>query len=90
LKLGIGKFVSMGSVSFNSLTSTIDKPDCTQGSITGTAKIILIIHGITPCIALDPSSDKNCESDNGRGIELALVSSSGAAKIVDPGYWAAM
>jgi hypothetical protein len=35
LKLGIGKFVSMGSVSFNSLTSTIDKPDCTQGSITG-------------------------------------------------------
>jgi hypothetical protein len=41
-------------------------------------------------IALDPSSDKNCESDNGRGIELALVSSSGAAKIVDPGYWAAM
>jgi hypothetical protein len=46
LKLGIGKFVSMGSVSFNSLTSTIDKPDCAQGSITGTAKIILRIHGI--------------------------------------------
>jgi prepilin-type N-terminal cleavage/methylation domain-containing protein len=50
LKLGIGKFVSMGSVSFNSLTSTIDKPDCTQGGITGTAKIILIIHGITTII----------------------------------------
>jgi hypothetical protein len=39
LKLGIGKFVSMGSVSFNSLTSTIDKPDCTQGSITGTTTV---------------------------------------------------
>jgi hypothetical protein len=34
----------------NILTSTIDKPDCTQGSITGTAKIILIIHGITTII----------------------------------------
>jgi prepilin-type N-terminal cleavage/methylation domain-containing protein len=47
IKLGIGKFISMGSVSFNSLTSTINKPDCAQGSVTGTAKIILRIHGIT-------------------------------------------
>jgi hypothetical protein len=50
IKLGIAKFISMGSVSFNSLTSTINKPDCAQGSVTGTAKIILRIHGITTIV----------------------------------------
>jgi hypothetical protein len=44
----------------------------------------------TKISALEPSNDKNCESESGRGIELALVSSFGGAKIVDPGRWAAM
>ncbi len=47
LKLGIGKFVSMGSFSFNSLTAIVNKPNCSQGSVTGVPKIILRIHGVT-------------------------------------------
>jgi prepilin-type N-terminal cleavage/methylation domain-containing protein len=45
LKLGIGKFVSMGSKAFNSLTATVNKPKCNQGTRTGTPKIILRLHG---------------------------------------------
>ncbi len=45
LKLGIGKFVSMSSFSFNSLTAIVNKPNCSQGSVTGAPKIILRIHG---------------------------------------------
>ena len=47
IKLGIGKFVSMGSETFNSITATINKPNCSQDTLNGTPKIILRIHGIT-------------------------------------------
>jgi len=47
VKLGIGKLVSMGSFDFNSLTSVINQPNCSQGSVVGTPKIILRIHGFT-------------------------------------------
>ncbi len=47
IKLGIGKFVSMGSQDFNSLTATVNKPNCKQGARTGIPKIILILHGVT-------------------------------------------
>jgi prepilin-type N-terminal cleavage/methylation domain-containing protein len=45
IKLGIGKFVSMGSKAFDSLTATINKPNCNQGARLGTPKIILRLHG---------------------------------------------
>jgi hypothetical protein len=45
IKLGIGKFVSMGSQAFNSLTATINKPNCNQGARMGSPKIILRLHG---------------------------------------------
>ncbi len=47
LKLGIGKFVSMGSTAFNTLNAVVNKPNCTQGSLVGTPEIILRIHGVT-------------------------------------------
>jgi len=47
VKLGIGKLVSMGSFDFDSLTSVINQPNCSQGSVIGTPKIILRIHGFT-------------------------------------------
>jgi prepilin-type N-terminal cleavage/methylation domain-containing protein len=51
IKLGIGKFVSMGSKAFDtcntcsSSTAMINKPNCNQGAIIGTPKIILRLHG---------------------------------------------
>lgn len=58
IKLGMGKFVSMGGVAIkqtglvsNALgavvkSTLVDKPNCHQGAIMGTPKIILRIHGI--------------------------------------------
>jgi hypothetical protein len=51
IKLGIGKFVSMGSQAFNtcntcpSSTAMINKPNCNQGARMGSPKIILRLHG---------------------------------------------
>lgn len=47
IKLGIGKFISMGAQDFNSLTAIVNKPNCNQGAIMGNPKIILRIHGVT-------------------------------------------
>ena len=47
IKLGIGKFVSMGSDAFNTLNALVIKPNCAQGGgVVGIPKIILRIHGV--------------------------------------------
>lgn len=45
IKLGIGKFVMMGSQAFSSINAIITKPDCTQGGLTGIPKVVLRLHG---------------------------------------------
>jgi type II secretory pathway pseudopilin PulG len=47
IKLGLGKFISMGSYEFKTLSAIITKPICTQGNRSGISKVILSIHGIT-------------------------------------------